>query len=610
MEYQLLQRMNEISTGLVKTPGSPGDLNGILQHIAETAREAFASDACVILAFNPITGRYISSEIMCNLRDRQEYLHEKPGAEGTTHKVLKEGMILVEDLTTKPQYHNRFTRHEGFCAFAGFALQTRHRKRPLGVIYLDFKEPREFSSADCESFRNFAVQASFLLQEAWLAHHYENVARIGQEINQDLATAEEIFKILERYVKSVLDDSHTLLLAISNPQTKTLDIHLRGDGYKIRVDRPLGGACQYIIETQEALFIRRWSGEKDQLTCEVINITETKEKESLIFVPLALRGEPLGVLSIQHALPEAYGQEDLFVLQLLANYISLALHNMRLYNSLNQLHETGQLLTQQLESDQALQANVDKIREATQADIVILYPYEAGRQQFIFPPRIAGTLYASFPQGMGPRLPNDIASVAVQLAEPVFAKESHTIYNSMQSDVRLREVNFQQREKIRSTAVVPLRVKNESVGVLFINFRQPQRFDATQKKLIDGLAHYAAIAIKNAQEYGSLILRRVHELEILQHIDRELNQSLDLESVLYTLLRLAQEHVPAEEASILLNTPGLLVLETAAAIGLHAEASKAQKLLIQENKGITRWVIEHKKPVRIENIRLDPFWQD
>src|SRR6266446_10288993 len=188
METPLLRNMNEISAILLRTPGRPGDLNSILQHIAQTAQDAFATDACVILAFNPITGRFINSQAVGNLQIKNEVLYDKPRPEGATQQVLSEGLLTVEDLETKPKYHNRFTRKEGFRAFAGLALRTRHRQRPLGVIYLDFRRPREFSSTDRECFRIFAVQAAFLLQETWLAHHYEEVARIGQEANQNLAT--------------------------------------------------------------------------------------------------------------------------------------------------------------------------------------------------------------------------------------------------------------------------------------------------------------------------------------------------------------------------------------------------------------------------------------
>jgi GAF domain-containing protein len=608
----LFRKLNEVSALLIRTPGEPGDLNSVLSHIAERAQDAFAADACVILAFNPITGRFIGTQAVGNLQVKNEVLHDRPRSEGVTQHVLREGLLTIDDLEAKPQYHNRFTGKEGFRAFAGLALRTRHRQKPLGVLYLDYRHSREFSSVDRESFRIFAFQAAFLLQETWLAHHYKEVARIGQQVNQSLATVEDLFQVLQTYVDSVLDESHTLMLAVYSLQTITFDIYLSKNQHAIHVNRPLGveSACKYIIETQETVVISQLSKEKGRLPFKIINITNTEEEESFIFVPLVLREVPLGVLSIQHSQPDIYGREDLFVLQLLGSYISLALHNMRLYDSLNQLNETGQLLTQQLEAEQTLQATVDKIREATLADVVILYPYEVDRQRFVLPPRVAGTLNSSFHQGMGPRQPNDIAEVALRLMEPIFAKESAAIYNSMHHDVRLREENFQQREKIRSTAVMPLRAGDDSVGVLFINFRQPQRFDATQKKLIDGLAHYAAIAIKNAQEYGSLIQRRVRELEILQNIDRELNQTLDLEEVLYTLLRLAHEHVPTEEASILLHNTKTHTLETAAAIGRHAEASREQNIFLWETKGITRWVVEHKKPVRIENLRRDLPWRE
>ncbi len=618
MEAQLLHDVNEVSAILIQTPGKPGDLKSVLQHIAQTAHDSFATDACVILAFNPITGGFIGSQVVGNLHAENELLHDRPRPKGVTQQVLnqKDGVVLIEDLELEPQYHNPFTRKEGFRAFAGLSLQTRHRKRPLGVIYLDFRQPKKFSPAERESYRIFAVQAAFLLQEAWLAHHYEEIARIGQDVNHNLATADELFQELQRYVNTVLDDTHTLILAIYQPQTNALEIRLRTQDCYILVNRAIeegaleGGACEYIIETQESLYIRQLSEEKAQLPFQIINISGTEEMESLIFVPLTLRGVSLGVLSIQHHLPDAYGQEDLFVLQLLANYIALALHNMRLYGGLSQLNETGQLLTRLLESEQTLQATVDKICDATLADLVVLYPYEASRHCFVLPPSIAGTLLDSTSiQSMSSTRPDDIVERMLHHEKPIFAKNT-TVDTGQDGTTHIRQGSFGKRENIRSTAALPLRVGDELVGVLFANFRQPQRFDATQKLFIEGLAHYAAIAIKNAQVFGKLSLRRIHELEILQKIDRELNRSLDLESVLYTLLRLAHEHVPAEEASILLHNPRAYVLETAAAIGRHAEISRKQMISLHESRGITRRVLEEKKPARVNNVHYELPWRD
>jgi len=608
-----MPKVNELLDALEEITVDPGDLTRILQHIAQTAKIFFCADSCVIFAINPITNRFIGSlTVAGNLQKRDSLSYKQPRPEGIAPQVLRQGILLVEDLEAIPDYHSIFTRTEGIHSFAALALQLRNRQKPLGVLYLNFKQKRQFNSADHELFQIFADRASFILQETWLLRRYQAVAHIGEEINNELATVDILFQKLRKHLVDILDINYALLLAVYQPQTNTLDLYLEEEGHFIlRENDPLEGACQYVIETQQTVFIREMSKEAAHLPFRPIEIITGKDpKESLIFVPLVLRDIPLGILSIQHSKPNAYDQEDQFILELLANHIALALNNIRLFASLSRLNETGQLLTQQLESKQTLQVTVDKIREATKADVVVLYPYEPTHQRFVLPPRIAGTLHSSPPQFMSPNRPNDIVSVALHHVEPIFAKQSASIYTILQGDVRIRQESFQQREEIRSTAIVPLKVGEESVGVLFVNFRQPQYFDAPQKKLIDGLAHYAAIAIKNAQEYGSLIQRRLHELEILQHIDRELSRTLDLGSLLNTLLKLAREQVPAEDACILLYNSHIQELEILVALGPHAEARRKLILPSQETRGITRWVLEHKKSVRVDNVHSDPQWRN
>lgn len=135
---------------------------------------------------------------------------------------------------------------------------------------------------------------------------------------------------------------------------------------------------------------------------------------------------------------------------------------------------------------------------------------------------------------------------------------------------------------IRSSLISdrPLEFGDELVGALFVNFRQVQHIDASQ------------------------------ELEVSQYIDRELNRTVNLKSLLHTLLNLACEQVPAEKAAILLYTPLTQVFEVAAAIGPHAETRQKRAIPLQESKGITRWVLEQKKPARASNVRHDSQWRD
>jgi len=594
---------------LEQATGEPGELTNTLRHIAETTQRFFAVDDCAIYTINPITGRFVEALTIEGDLVESKTLFKQTESEGVAQKVLQQGVLLVGQLEERSEDHSPFTLARDIQAFVGLPLYLKYSQKPSGVLYLGFKQPQHFTSGDCELFRLFAGQVSYILQETWLVRRYREVSRIGHEINQELATVDILFQKVRQHVAGILDSSYTLLLGIYLSPTSLFNIYVYEGGQTlIYKNLPPNGAIQYVVETQQTFFSANMSEER--LPFQRTLAPGSARRESVIFVPLVLRGVSLGALSVQHPEPNSYSEEDRFILELLANHIALALYNIRLYDSLNRLNEAGQFLTQQLESVQVLQEIVDKIWQTTEADSVILYPYDPSLQHFILPPRVAGTLLDSTPLHSTFLRPDDIVVLALDYAKPIFARQAASIYTALQDELQEERVNFQQREQIQSVAVMPLRVGEVIVGVLFLNFRPAQHFDTPQKSLIEGLVHYAAIAIKNAQRFGALSQRRIRELEMLQHIDRELNRNLDLEPALNTLLEYANEQVPTDASAILLYDPQSQVLEAKAAIGRDAESRRLVTFSLHEAKGITRWVLEHKKPVRVRDVRNEPPWKD
>ncbi len=51
-------------------------------------------------------------------------------------------------------------------------------------------------------------------------------------------------------------------------------------------------------------------------------------------------------------------------------------------------------------------------------------------------------------------------------------------------------------------------------------------------------------------------------------------------------------------------------MEPEVAIGRNAEASQKQSVSLQDTKGITRWVVEEKKAVRVDNVRSELPWRE
>ena len=177
--------------------------------------------------------------------------------------------------------------------------------------------------------------------------------------------------------RNVLDTTYSLLLAVYPLQGHSFDVFVNEGEQIITINNKdlRDGACQYAAETRKPILINHFSQEENNLKFRIHTVNGTRPKEFYIFLSLVLRDDTFGVLSIQHERPYAYNERSLPALQLLANYVALALRNISLYNNLKRLNTTGQFLTELLDSEQASQIVVEQIREDARSEIAVLYPF-------------------------------------------------------------------------------------------------------------------------------------------------------------------------------------------------------------------------------------------
>src|SRR5205823_12849148 len=171
---------------LEQTTGDPGDLSNTLKHIAQTAQKFFNSDACAIVAMNPITKRLTRSQSVSRDLQKSNFEAFEPALpEWLFQKFLEQSVFVVEDLALMPELHNTFTPLKGVRSLAALALRMRYHQRAPGVLYLYFKQRKQFNTEELELFQFFAYQASLTLQETWLLRRHQIVAHIGQDINHE-----------------------------------------------------------------------------------------------------------------------------------------------------------------------------------------------------------------------------------------------------------------------------------------------------------------------------------------------------------------------------------------------------------------------------------------
>lgn len=599
---------------LAVSRSEPGHIEEGLQRIVEAARDLFDADLCVIFAINPVTRKFVGPPVWRGQPLPGTTISLRPPRKtGLARKVLESPEpVLIENLRDDRSMSTPLTRDQGIRSLAAVPLRIRESQKPLAVVYIDFREKHTWNHTDQDLLALFGQQASQLLQSIWFLRRYREISKAGQAINQKVEKVADLVHALRPHLKDVIEIEHCFLLAIRQPKDAKLRVFGSIDGRDIDNDE-FAAKGPFRRTLEDRLRIRV---DPDPDASKPWPRFGLDQPGSVLIASLASSEETIGLLTIQHPKAGTYDGEDEHLFQLLANQVALACSNQQLFRDLERLQKAGEVLTQQLAPEEILERVVEEIKRATKADLVVLYSYSTIDRQFVGLPATSrgDFLVPGLPEQKVVR-PHDIAWLAVQHEEAAFANDSRALYARLGGDPSKREGNFEQREKIASTAAMPLQVAGECVGVLFVNYRQPQVFGFRKRQLLEGLARYAAIAIRNARAFGELAVRPLREQEVLRAIDERLVEMADrdattlgLDAMLEEILHLTARVIDAHEASILLHVPGTRILRTRAAIGRHRERSRVQEYSLDEHVGIVVQAFNKKQSLRVSNVR-DTKWR-
>ena len=609
LRVELLSQMGE----------SLGGQKEILDRILAAGKTTFEADICNAMALDPINGGYYwPPQSLGELKVPMDR-YAKPRERGVTQTVIQKGAVFCEDLAKAPELKSEFAKNEEICSFVGLALPNPGKAWPFALIYFNYKQKQNFWPELRQWMLAFRDQAAGWLHSAWLLSRNDAVVEIGREINRDLSTVDVLFEELKLRIDEVVNPGLYLVLVVNRSETETVDIYYTINGEtKVSADYPVKSLIAKVIEEGKTLVIDNY--ETCELEGENLDAEDDRTPLSLIFVPLVLRQRVYGVLSIQHKQADYYDQDDVRFLELLGNQVTSALAGIHLFESLDNLNRVGGLLVSRTTTDSVLEEVVQRCREVTFADYVVLYPYEQKEEAFELPPKTAGTLLSPGYKQPTSLFPGQLPEIAVNLEEPGFFRTGGQLHEELRPVVVDKTNPFQKREQICSVAVAPLRLSGETLGALILNFRKQQLFDASQKRLIQGLSVFAAIAIKNARNLEALddefvdqfekrtkmLKRRALEHRVLREIDQELQKKSGLKDILKLVLEKANEVIGADEAGVLLLHPEKKrYLEVACAIGSEAGKVEGEIFsLADQQTGFAKQAFLERRPIMEVEVAL------
>ena len=170
------------------------------------------------------------------------------------------------------------------------------------------------------------------------------------------------------------------------------------------------------------------------------------------------------------------------------------------------------------------------------ADVVILYEYTQSINAFQTPPIIAGRLL---------RKEEMLNSISNENVVPAWLVQQNKSFYCpfVDQHPEISQSAFANREKVKSVAGVQLKVADEIVGVMFINYRRLHEF-THEKQIIETLASSAAVAIKNQRW-----------LRARSDIERMVITTFSQQDLLDSILSKAVLLSNSETGSILLQDP-------------------------------------------------------
>lgn len=277
----------------------------------------------------------------------------------------------------------------------------------------------------------------------------------------------------------------------------------------------------WCIENAEARIALQ--AEADAVRQTTLELLETRSEAAL---PLRSRGRVLGALTVQHTQPDAFDAAAIAVLQTMADQLAVALDN-------------AQLITT---AQEALEATRRAYGETSQRGWQqSLSEYGGGGYRYAY--RAFTAVEGAWPAGMTEALQAGRSVVHHDVTEAAAA---------------------------RSTLAIPLRVREQIVGVL--DFRKSGAnvsWPEDERLLLEAVVSELGQALESARLYQETQRREARE-RLAGEVASRFRESLDLDTVLQTAVREIREALQLHDVSLHLEAESLPGSDGAAPSGSAA----------------------------------------
>jgi diguanylate cyclase (GGDEF)-like protein len=322
--------------------------------------------------------------------------------------------------------------------------------------------------------------------------------------------------------------------------------------------------------------------------------------EALIFVPLNTGSRTIGALSVQSPLANAYTDDDVQTLTVIAAQAAVAIENARLYaqsqgavRQMQALLQVAQMVSGSLHVQTVLDSILVGIRD--------VLPYDCAA---IFLPDRSGINLDLVAAQTSRDEMREVDELRDKTQIPVGKGITGTVYREgtplLIPDTRLFDGYIAHgRHAFLSEMAVPLKRGDAVVGVLDVERGEAASFSYNELDLLTLFASQAAIAIENARLFSNQ-QDRVFELQAIQNIVQKLTPLHDIPSIAQLINRELAGLIDYHSCRLFVLDPVENVL-----VPVSLADFDPQGMRVNLGQGITGWIAQYGRPEVIPNMLND-----
>ena len=559
-----LEQQTATSEVLQVISRSKFDLQPVLDAIVESANRLCEGDGANI--WRPRDGVYYSAAsygMPAEFTEQLDQITFRPGGKSIVARALMgRDTVHLPDIALDPYYADKDARK-----FGGYrshlAVPLLREGMPVGVLTIGRLTPRPYTPKQIELITTFADQAVIAIENVRLFDEVQaRTCELQEALEYQTATSDildvisrspsEIRPVLDRIVEVALRLCESYDAVIFLREGEWLKVAAHQGPITIDFDkRPVGrgwlsGRAVFDVKAVHA----------DDLSDAADEFPDGQEMalrfgaRTSLAVPLLREGTAVGAILVRRAEVRPFSEKHIAVLQTFANQAVIAIENVRLFDEVQaRTAELSESLEYQTATSEVLnvisrapsqlqpvfEAIVETAGRLCEAEYALVYRLQEGKYHVAASNNAEAELirYAR-EHPLAPGRESVIGRTAL---------EGRTVHiPDCLTDPEYKVLEYQKVGKYRTNLGIPLVRDGVTIGVIGLMRSVVKPFTSKQVELVETFADQAVIAIENVRLFDEVQARTkelahsVQELRALGEVSHAVNSTLDLETVLSTIV--------------------------------------------------------------------------